>query len=130
MKNYFIYTGASRIIDGKLINSQTTVQILEKSESGLTGVVETVYTHGGLRFNCSMDELRPFNTVEKPVIEFDYSKISNVMVEGIDTEDHPDFCDASIWSADYDGEPMTEDQIEALNENSEFVNQSVFAQLY
>lgn len=130
MKNYFIYTGASRIIDGKLINSQTTVQILEKSESGLTGVVETVYSRSGTRFQCSMDELRPFNTVEKPVIEFDYSKISNVMVEGIDMEDYGDFCDASITSADYDGEPMTEDQIEALNENSEFVNQSVFAQLY
>ena len=130
MKNYFIYTGASCIIDGKLINSQTTVQILEKSESGLTGVVETVYTHGGLRFQCSMDELRPFNFTEKTETELDYSKISNVMVEGIDTEDHPDFCDAYIASADYDGNPMTMEQLETLSNDSEFVNQSVFAQLY
>ena len=130
MKNYFIYAGSSRIIDGKLVPSQTAVKILEKSVSGLTGVVETVYIHGGLRFQCSMDELRPFNTVEKPVIEFDYSKISNVKVDGIDMEDYGDFCDAYITSADYDGEPMTDEQIEALNDDSEFVNQSVFAQLY
>ncbi len=129
MKNHFIYAGSSLIIDGKLINSQTTVQILEKSVSGLTALVKTVYTHGGLRFQCSMDELRPFNFTETET-ELDYSKISNVMVEGIDMEDQPDFCDAYIVSADYNGEPMTMEQIHTLSNNSEFVNQRVFAQLY
>ena len=51
----------------------------------------------------------------------DYKKITNVVLDGIDLEDYPDFCDAYIVSADYDGEPMTEDQIDKLNEDSDLV---------
>jgi hypothetical protein len=63
-------------------------------------------------------------------IKLDYSKISNVFVDGIDMEDYGDFCDAYIESADYDGREMTEDELEVLNEDSQFVNEAVFAQLY
>ena len=63
-------------------------------------------------------------------IKLDYSKISNVFVDGIDMEDYGDFCDAYIVSADYDGVPMTDEQIEEINQNSEFVNDSVFAKIY
>lgn len=129
MKNYFIYAGNPLTIDGNDINLPITVKILEKSESGETALVETVYSFGGLRFQCSMDDLRPLETNKKTKIELDYSKISNVMVDGIDMEDYGDFCDAYITSADYDGEPMTDEQIEELNNDSEFVNQSVFAQI-
>jgi len=51
----------------------------------------------------------------------DYKKITNVVLDGIDLEDYPDFCDAYIVSADYDGEPMSEDQIDKLNEDSDYV---------
>ena len=51
----------------------------------------------------------------------DYKKITNVVLDGIDLEDYPDFCDAFIVSADYDGEPMSEDQIDKLNEDSDYV---------
>jgi len=51
----------------------------------------------------------------------EYKKITNVVLDGIDFEDYPDFCDAYIVSADYDGEPMTEDQIDKLNEDSDLV---------
>ena len=130
MTNHFIYTGQSLAIDGKSITTGAHVKTLEKSVSGITALVETIYTHGGLRFQCLASELKPFIFSEKTPIEFDYSKISNVMVEGIDMEDYGDFCDASITSADYDGVPMTDEQIEELNNDSEFVNQSVFAQIY
>jgi hypothetical protein len=63
-------------------------------------------------------------------IELDYSKISNVYVAGIDMADYGDFCDAYIESADYDGREMTEEELEVLNEDSSFVNQAVFNQLY
>ena len=63
-------------------------------------------------------------------IKLDYSKISNVFVDGIDMEDYGDFCDAYIESADYDGREMTEDELEVLNEDSQFINEAVFAQLY
>ena len=60
----------------------------------------------------------------------DYSKIDNIWVEDIDMKDYPDFCDAFIASADYDGVPMTDDQLDELNEDSEFVLQCVMDQLY
>ena len=63
-------------------------------------------------------------------IILDYNKISNVFVDGIDMEDYGDFCDAYIESADYEGREMTEEELEVLNEDSQFVNEAVFAQLY
>lgn len=63
-------------------------------------------------------------------MKLDYSKISNVYVDGIDTKDYPDFCDAYIESADYDGEPMTDEQLELLNEDGDYVHEAVYKQLY
>jgi hypothetical protein len=60
----------------------------------------------------------------------DYTKITNVELDGVDTSDYPDFCDAYIVSADYDGEPMSEKMLEKLNEDGEFVHQKVFEQIY
>ena len=57
----------------------------------------------------------------------DYKKITDVVLDGIDFEDYPDFCDAFIVSADYDGEPMSDDQIDKLNEDSDFVYTKVEA---
>jgi hypothetical protein len=51
----------------------------------------------------------------------DYSLISNISFDGIDFDDYPDFCDAYIDSADYDGEPMTDEQLELLNDDRDFV---------
>ena len=51
----------------------------------------------------------------------DYKKINNIEVDGIDTEDYPDFCDAFISSAFYDGVEMNCEQLEELNEDSDFV---------
>ena len=62
--------------------------------------------------------------------ELDYSQIDNVEVDGIDESDYPDFTDAYISSADYNGKPMTDEQLDELNENSEFVHDCVFNQLY
>ena len=60
----------------------------------------------------------------------DYKKITNVVLDGIDFEDYPDFCDAYIVSADYDGEPMSDDQIDKLNEDSDFVYTKVESYIY
>ena len=51
----------------------------------------------------------------------DYKKITNVVLDGIDSDDYPDFCDTYIVSADYDGEPMSDDQIDKLNEDSDLI---------
>lgn len=51
----------------------------------------------------------------------DYKLIDNVDIDGIDYSDYPDFCDAFICAADYDGEPMTQDQLDIINEDMDFV---------
>ena len=51
----------------------------------------------------------------------DYKKVDNIEIDGIDTKDYPDFCDAYISSADYDGVPMTDEQLDELNEDGDYV---------
>ena len=60
----------------------------------------------------------------------DLTKVSNIMFEGIDYNDYPDFCDAFIVSADYDGKPMSDDAIDFLNDDSDFVYTSLWDYLY
>lgn len=59
------------------------------------------------------------------MINLDYAKISDVEVDGIDTADYPDFCDAFITYAEYDGKEMTDEQLDALNEDGDFVYEAV-----
>ena len=59
-----------------------------------------------------------------------YSKIDNIEIDGIDENDYPDFCDAFINNADYKGAEMTDDQLEEINDDSDFVYQAVINQLF
>ena len=59
----------------------------------------------------------------------DYKKIDNIELDGIDTRDYPDFCDAFIASAEYNGVPMTEEQLDELNEDGQFVYERVMESL-
>lgn len=61
---------------------------------------------------------------------FDYTKIEKVEVSGIDPKDYPLFCDAYIASATYKGVDMTTEQLEVLNQDMDFVHQSVYNQLF
>jgi len=47
--------------------------------------------------------------------DLDYSKITDIEIVGIDTSDYPDFCDAYIASANYNGREMTQEEIENLD---------------
>ena len=132
MKNYHIYNGQTLSIDGVTINPQTAVKILQLSESGLSAIVETVYSNQGIRFQCSTENLILMGVTENSNQSdevLDTTKITNVKVEGINYKDYPDFCDAYITNADYNGVEMTENQIHILNKDSGFVNESVFSQL-
>ena len=64
------------------------------------------------------------------MINLDYTKISDVEVEGIYTADYPDFCDAFIASADYDGREMTDVELDTLNDDSDFVYDAVQTHLF
>ena len=58
-------------------------------------------------------------------MKLNYKKINNLEVDGIDLSDYPDFCDAFITSADYGNRPMTEKELEILNEDYDFVYDAV-----
>jgi hypothetical protein len=50
-----------------------------------------------------------------------FKLITNIEFGGIDWEDHPDYSDIYIVSADYDGIIMDEDQLDELNNDSQLV---------
>ena len=60
----------------------------------------------------------------------DLEKITNIELGNIDTSDYPDMVDAFIESAEYDGEPMTEEQLDEINQDSGFIHEQVYKQLY
>ena len=60
----------------------------------------------------------------------DYKKIDNIEIDGIDTKDYPDFCDAYISSADYDGKPMTDEQLDIINEDGDFQHECIMNDLH
>ena len=63
-------------------------------------------------------------------VNLDYKLISNIQFDGIDHKDYPDYCDAYIVSAEYNGEQMTEEQIEELNDDRDFVYESLMDYLH
>lgn len=63
--------------------------------------------------------------------KIDFKLVTNVSVDGIDTTDYPDFVDAFIESADYDGKPMNEEMLDEINsDHLDFVHECVYNQLF
>lgn len=63
--------------------------------------------------------------------KIDFKLVTNVSVDGIDTTDYPDFVDAFIDSADYDGKPMNEEMLDEINrDHLDFVHECVYNQLF
>ncbi len=63
-------------------------------------------------------------------LNLDYKKIVVTGVDGIDHRDAPDYCDAYITSAEYEGRELTDEEIDLLNEDSDFVYESVIDWIY
>ena len=63
-------------------------------------------------------------------LKLDYSKISDIEVDGIDMGDYPDFCDAFITSAMYGNREMNDEELEVLNNDGESVYNAVQKFLY
>ena len=57
------------------------------------------------------------------------NKIDNIEFDVIEPKDHPDYTNAYIVSADYNGVEMDEDNINKLNENSDFVHEQLIEHL-
>ena len=63
-------------------------------------------------------------------MNIDFTKIDNVSIAGIHTWDASDFCDAYIESCDIDGIPATDEQLDFINGNSDFIHEKVMKALY
>ena len=62
--------------------------------------------------------------------ELDYTQITDVQVENIASGDYPDFVDAYIGAATYKGRDMTEQELELLNEDGEFIYNKVIENIF
>jgi hypothetical protein len=64
--------------------------------------------------------------------EIHFDKVTDIQFDpnSINKNDHPDYVDAEIISAEYYGEPMSETEINQLNENHEFVHEKLMEFLY
>lgn len=58
------------------------------------------------------------------------AKIESVEVEGIDPSDYPDFSDAYISYAEIDGREATEEELQELSDDSQFVYELVWERLF
>jgi hypothetical protein len=63
-------------------------------------------------------------------MEIDLTKIDSIEIEGIDHRDAPDYCDAYIANCDIDGREATEQELETINDNSDFVYEQVMNWIY
>lgn len=59
----------------------------------------------------------------------DYNLIDNVELE-IDYKSDHDFTDSYIVSADYNGQPMSEDMLDDINNDSQYVYDLVISEVY
>jgi len=54
-------------------------------------------------------------------MDINLEEVSEVEVDGIDTADYPDFCDAFISDFMYKGRKATDEELDAINEDGDFV---------
>lgn len=59
-------------------------------------------------------------------MKIDFKKVNNYWIEGINTKDYPDFCDAYIESCDYQGREATEEELDAINEQCDFIHELAY----
>ena len=84
-----------------------------------------------------MPDVQSITQVKTPAIiqetnmKIDFNKIDNMEFDGIDFADYPDFVDAFLVAADYDGKELTEEQIDYINDaHYDFVNEQVYQSLF
>ena len=63
--------------------------------------------------------------------DFNLRLVTDAIIDGVDIADYPDFCDVYVMEALYDGEEMTEDELDYLTEAAgEFVSELVHKSFY
>jgi len=78
----------------------------------------------------TMRDLNADDEAREKRINIDLAEVDNIVFDGIDHNDHPDYCDVYICSADYNGVPIDQEQLDELNEDREFVYDNLMRYLY
>ena len=60
----------------------------------------------------------------------DYSKIVDAQLDGVNLNDYPDFCDAYVTSATYEDHDMTDEELDEINNNRDYVYELVIKRLF
>lgn len=62
----------------------------------------------------------------------DYDDIEDLEFDGINHSDYPDYCDAYITAARYkrSGKPLDDTELDALNDDSDFIYEALQKYLY
>ncbi len=70
----------------------------------------------------------PMEDIRRANSRIEMRPVTDIEIEGIDGSDYPDFCDAYISNAIWEdpGEALTEEELDKLNENGEFVYEQVW----
>ena len=90
------------------------------------GNIESFYSGFSENYDSQLNE----RTEDAGPREINLKKIDSIVFEDVDMSDYPDFCDAFIASADMNGYPMTEDELNDLNDNyPEWVHEKVIESL-
>ena len=64
-------------------------------------------------------------------MKIDLSKLENIELDGIDHRDYPDYVDAFISSATYEGKELTDQELDYINDNErDFVYELVIDYIY
>lgn len=60
----------------------------------------------------------------------DFGKLDNIELQNIFTWDYPDFSDAYISYAEIDGVALTDEELDAVNDNGDFIYSLVINKLF
>ena len=63
-------------------------------------------------------------------MKIDVTKLEEISVATIDIRDMPDFTDAFIESASYEGRDLTDEELDELNKNHDFVYSEVIKRVF
>jgi len=66
-------------------------------------------------------------------LELNGRPVTDIMLDGVDSRDYPDFCDAFIYTATWEdtGVELSDDELEQLNkENGDYINEEALDSLY
>ena len=58
------------------------------------------------------------------------AEIDSVVIDGLDTRDYPDFCDAFICDAKVEGRQATDEELDQMNDDGEFRYDQVMESVY